>query len=207
MWVVVAGAVVLDMTDSALAVALLSFWRRAAQLSVGSFAGVIGDRLGRRSTLIMSQTVILGAGVALLAFFTGGRLSVWQISAAAFIIGGAWTVDAPARAALVPDLLRHELTADAMLLESFTHSFVGGVGAYLAGWLLKLFGTAAGLSALVALTALNLGLLIWLGRAQVPQTIPVGPVPSGNRLGKASHIYGAAAGCWWSRWFRRFSTS
>ena len=174
MWVVVAGAVVLDMTDSALAVALLSFWRRAAQLSFGSFAGVIGDRLGRRSTLIISQTVILGAGVALLAFFTGGRLSVWQISAAAFIIGGAWTVDAPARAALVPDLLRHELTADAMLLESFTHSFVGGVGAYLAGWLLKLFGTAAGLSALIALTALNLGLLIWLGRAQVPQTIPVG---------------------------------
>ena len=56
-WVIVAGVVVLDMTDSALAVALLTFWRRAAQLVFGSFAGFIGDRLGRRNTLTLSQVL------------------------------------------------------------------------------------------------------------------------------------------------------
>ena len=172
-WVIVAGVVVLDMTDSALAVALLTFWRRAAQLVLGGFAGFIGDRLGRRNTLTLSQVVIFATCVALFLLFAGDRLNPWQITAAAFIIGAAWTVDAPARSALVPDLLGDGLTADAMLLESFTHSIILGLGAYLAGWLLEHFGTAAGLSALITLTGLNLTLLVWLGREKVPQTTSV----------------------------------
>ncbi|MDE0631504.1 MAG: MFS transporter [Caldilineaceae bacterium] len=172
-WVVVAGVVVLDMTDSALAIALLTFWRRAAQLAFGGFAGFIGDRLGRRNTLTLSQVVIFAACVSLLLLFEGGRLNAWQITAAAFIIGAGWTVDAPARAALVPDLLGSRLSADAMMLESLTHSILIGVGAYLAGWLLDSYGAAAGFGALIALTGINLALLIRLGRLQVPQTIPV----------------------------------
>jgi len=93
-WVVVAGVVVLDMTDSALAVALLTFWRRAAQLAFGGFAGFIGDRLGRRNTLTLSQVVIFAACVSLLLLFEGDKLNAWQITAAAFIIGAGWTVDA-----------------------------------------------------------------------------------------------------------------
>ena len=60
-----------------------------------------------------------------------------------------------------------------MLLESFTHSILLGAGGYLAGWLLENFGTAAGLGALITLTGLNLTILVWLGREQVPQTNPV----------------------------------
>ena len=161
------------MTDSALAVALLTFWRRAAQLAFGGFAGFIGDRLGRRNALTLSQFVIFGSCAALFLLFAGQRLSAWHIGAAAFFIGAAWTVDAPARVALVPDLLGSSLTADAMLLESFTHSILIAAGAYLAGWLLELFGTGGGLSALILLTGLNLVLLSWLGREQVPQTISV----------------------------------
>ena len=164
---------VLDMTDSALAVVLLTFWRRAAQLVFGGFAGIIGDRLGRRNTLTLSQVVIFGSCVALLLLFTGARLSAWQIGLAAFIIGAAWTVDAPARAALVPDLLGSGLTADAMLLESFMHSILIGLSAYLAGWLLELYGTAGGLSALLVLTGMNVVLLFWLGREQVAQSVSV----------------------------------
>ena len=161
------------MTDSALAVALLTFWRRAAQLAFGGFAGFIGDRLGRRNALTLSQFVIFGSCAALFLLFAGQKLSAWHIGAAAFFIGAAWTVDAPARVALVPDLLGSSLTADAMLLESFTHSILIAASAYLAGWLLELFGTGGGLSALILLTGLNLVLLSWLGREQVPQTISV----------------------------------
>ncbi len=164
---------VLEMTDSALAVTLLTFWRRAAQLAFGGFAGFIGDRLGRRTTLILSQVVIFAACLSLLLLLEGERLKAWQITAAAFIIGAGWTVDAPARAALVPDILGSRLTADAMLLESLTHSVLLGAGAYMAGWLLEYIGASAGFSALIALTGLNLLLLTWLGRIQVPQTTPV----------------------------------
>ena len=172
-WVVVSGVVVLDMTDSALAVTLLTFWRRAAQLAFGGFAGFIGDRLGRRTTLIVSQVVIFAACLSLLLLLEGERLNARQITVAAFVIGAAWTVDAPARAALVPDLLGSRLTADAMLLESLTHSVLLGAGAYMAGWLLEYIGASAGFSALIVLTGLNLVLLTWLGRLHVPQITPV----------------------------------
>ena len=161
------------MTDSALAVTLLTFWRRAAQLALGGFAGYIGDRLGRRTTLVLSQVVIFAACLLLLLLLEGERLNAWQITTAAFVIGAAWTVDAPARAALVPDLLGHRLTADAMLLESLTHSVLLGAGAYMAGWLLEYLGASAGFGALIVLTGLNLVLLSWLGRVQVPQITPV----------------------------------
>ena len=151
------------MTDSALAVALLTFWRRAAQLAFGGFAGFIGDRLGRRNALTLSQFVIFGSCAALFLLFAGQKLSAWHIGAAAFIIGAAWTVDAPARVALVPDLLGSSLTADAMLLESFTHSILIAASAYLAGWLLELFGTGGGLSALILLTGLKPGSVILAG--------------------------------------------
>ena len=161
------------MTDSALAVTLLTFWRRAAQLAFGGIAGFIGDRLGRRTTLILSQVVIFAACLFLLLLLEGERLSTWQITAAAFIIGAAWTVDAPARAALVPDLLGQRLTADAMLLESLTHSILLGAGAYMAGWLLEYHGASAGFGTLIVLTGLNLVVLTWLGRRQVPQITSV----------------------------------
>ncbi len=179
-----AGVVVLDMTDSALAVTLLTFWRRAAQLVFGGFAGIIGDRLGRRNTLTVSQFVIFLSCLALLLLFAGSRLSAWQIGAAAFIIGASWTVDAPARAALVPDLLGAGLTAEAMLLESFMHSIVNSIAAYLAGWLLELHGTAGGLGALIALTGLNLAILAWLGRDKVPQTISVAATSVWRSMGE-----------------------
>lgn len=179
-----AGVVVLDMTNSALAVTLLTFWRRAAQLLFGGFAGIVGDRLGRRNTLVLSQFVIFLSCLALLLLFAGNRLSAWQIGAAAFIIGASWTVDAPARAALVPDLLGAGLTADAMLLESFMHSLMNSIAAYLAGWLLQLYGTAGGLGALIVLTALNLAILAWLGRAKVPQTISVAATSVWRSMGE-----------------------
>ncbi len=179
-----AGVVVLDMTDSALAVTLLTFWRRAAQLVFGGFAGIIGDRLGRRNTLTVSHFVIFLSCLALLLLFAGGRLSAWQIGAAAFIIGASWTVDAPARAALVPDLLGAGLTAEAMLLESFMHSIVNSIAAYLAGWLLEIHGTAGGLGALIALTGLNLAILAWLGRDKVPQTISVAATSVWRSMGE-----------------------
>ena len=74
---------------------------------------------------------------------------------------------------LCPTFSASRLTADAMLLESLTHSILLGAGAYMAGWLLEYLGASAGFGALIVLTGLNLVLLTWLGRRQVPQITPV----------------------------------
>lgn len=173
MWTVIAGMLVLNLTDSALAVALLSFWRRAAQLTIGSFAGPIGDRLGRRAALLLTQSLILLSTLSLFLLFFAGQLAAWQITVAAFAIGAAWTIDLPARNALVPDLVGHGQTVDAMLLESFVQGIVSSAGAFLAGWLLDSTGPLGGLGVLVALTGSNVVLLQWLASEPIAQTVPV----------------------------------
>lgn len=174
MWTVLAGVLVLDLTDSALAVALLTFWRRAAQLLLGGFAGPIGDRLGRRTTLLVTQGTIFAACAGVLLLLAGDRLAAWQVTVAAFAIGAAWTVDMPARTALTPDLVGQEQTADAMLVESFAQGLVGSVGSYAAGWLLESYGPGLSIAVVLGLTGANLAILWLFSRQEVARTVRVG---------------------------------
>ncbi|MBX3051912.1 MAG: MFS transporter [Caldilineaceae bacterium] len=190
MWTVVAGVLVLDMTDSALAVAMLTFWRRAAQLLLGSFAGPIGDRLGRRTTLLVTQGCVFLTCVGLLLLLAGDRLAAWQVTVAAFAIGAAWTVDMPARTALAPDLVGRAQTADAMLVESFTQGLVGSVGAYAAGWLLQSYGPGPGIGVMLGLTSVNLTILWLFSRQEVTRTVTVGGQSLWASLGEGMRYVG-----------------
>ena len=118
-WTLTAGWLLLDLTDSALTVAMLSFWRRAAQLSIGFFAGPIGDRLGRRRTMVLVQALHLALFGGLLLLWLCDWLAPWHLLALMFTIGLTWTIDMPARAALTPDLVGKAQTTDATLLENF----------------------------------------------------------------------------------------
>jgi MFS family permease len=187
MWTVVAGALVLDLTDSALAVSLLSFWRRAAQLSIGTFAGPISDRIGRRGTLVLTQLTILGAMVAIFLLFFSQQLLAWQMTVAAFLIGAAWAVDLPARNSLVPDLVGGQGTVDAMLLESFVQGIVGSIGALLAGWLLAYLGPTGTFAVLIGLTTINVALLRRFSRAEIARTQPVAGVSLWQSIGQGIH--------------------
>ncbi|HRJ41558.1 MAG: MFS transporter [Caldilineaceae bacterium] len=184
MWTVVAGLLVLDLTNSALAVALLTFWRRGAQLLLGGFAGPIGDRLGRRKTLLLTQSCIFLSCAGVLLLLAGGGLAGWHVTVAAFAIGAAWTVDMPARTALTPDLVGQGQTADAMLVESFAQGAVGSLGAYAAGWLLESYGPGPSVGALVGLTGLNLAILWLFSRQEVARTVAVGGQTLWHSLGE-----------------------
>ncbi len=190
MWTVVAGVLVLDMTDSALAVTLLSFWRRAAQLLLGGFAGPIGDRLGRRTTLLLTQGCIFVSCAGVLILFAGERLAAWHVTVAAFVIGAAWTVDMPARTALTPDLVGRDQTADAMLVESFAQGLLGSIGAYAAGWLLQSYGSGLSFGVMLGLTGLNLALLWLFSRQEVARTVKVGSQSVWGAMGEGLRYVG-----------------
>lgn len=168
-WTLAAGWLLLDLTNSALVVALLSFWRRAAQLTFGFLAGPIGDRLGRRTTMLLVQWVHLVLFGGLFILFWLDRLAPWQLLAAMFVIGITWTVDLPARAALTPDLVGKAQTTDAMLLENFLQGLLGGLGPLAAGWLLVAYGPRAGFGLLIGLAAVHLLLLTDLAHQTIPQ--------------------------------------
>ncbi|MCB0107270.1 MAG: MFS transporter, partial [Caldilineaceae bacterium] len=168
-WTLTAGWLLLELTDSALTVALLSFWRRAAQLAVGFLAGPIGDRLGRRTAMLVVQGTHLVLFGAILLLFRLDRLAAWQILAAMFLIGITWTIDLPARTALTPDLVGKTRITDAMLLENFVLGLLGSVGPFVAGWLLAGYGPLAGFGLLVTLATVHLFLLTDLARQPIPQ--------------------------------------
>jgi MFS family permease len=173
MWMLVAGWLLLDLTDSAFLVAMLSFWRRGAQLLVGFFAGPLGDRLGRRRTLLLMQWLNLGAFAAVALLFWLGWLAPWHLLAAMFVIGIAWTVDLPARIALTPDLVGKAKIADATVLENFMQGLLGGVGPLVAGWVLARYGPLGGFSLLLLITLSHLALLRHFARLTIPQQTPV----------------------------------
>ena len=168
-WTLAAGWLLLELTDSALAVAMLSFWRRAAQLSVGFVAGTIGDRLGRRKTMLIVQWCHLMLFIGILLLFRAERLVPWYLLAAMFLIGITWTVDLPARVALTPDLVGKTKTMDAMLLENFLQGLLGGVGPFVAGLLLARYGPTAAFTLLTLLTGVHLALLIEFAGQDIPQ--------------------------------------
>jgi len=167
-WTLAAGWLLLDLTNSALVVALLSFWRRAAQLTFGFLAGPIGDRLGRRTTMLLVQWLHLALFGTIFYLFLREQLAAWQLLAAMFIIGVTWTVDLPARAALTPDLVGKAQTTDAMLLENFLQGLLGGLGPLVAGGLLSIYGAAAGFALLIGLALLHLILLLDFARRPIP---------------------------------------
>lgn len=173
MWTLTAGWLLLELTDSAFMVAMLTFWRRAAQLSFGFFAGPIGDRLGRRKTILLVQWLNLAAYTTSMILFWLGWLEAWHLLAAMFVVGVSWTVDMPARTALTPDLVGKAKTADAMLLENFMQGLLGGLGPFVAGWLLAIYGPLAGFGLLVLMTLGHLALLIDFSRQAIPQQFVV----------------------------------
>lgn len=167
-WGLSAGWLLLELTDSALTVALLSFWRRAAQLAIGFLAGPIGDRLGRRRTMIVVQVLHLALFGGCLLLWWLAWLAPWQILALMFVMGLTWTIDMPARAALTPDLVGKAQTTDAMLLENFSQGLLGGLGPLVGGWLLAHFGPAAGFGLLTVVAAIHLLLLLDFARQPLP---------------------------------------
>ncbi|MEZ4861609.1 MAG: MFS transporter [Caldilineaceae bacterium] len=173
MWTTTAGWLMLDLTDLAWMVTLLSFWRRTAQLSLGFFAGPVGDRLGRRRAILMTQTLNLVVCTLLLLLFWGGRLTPWLLAGAAFLIGSAWTLDAPARTALTPDLVGAERITEAMILENFLQSLMSSMGPFVAGWLLALTGPIGCFVVLVGMTGANVLLLQRLVHHQVERTTQI----------------------------------
>lgn len=170
MEVIVVGWLVLELTNSAWALALVGFCRSVPLLLFGFVAGALTDRIGRRRVILTAQaaTLLLYALLAWLAW--AEVIDVWQMGLISFGLGCAWAFDWPARRAVMPDLIGKALTLDAMLLESFLQSIARIAGPVLAGWLIAAYGAAGCFAAMALLSASALWSLLGLPPSQVVTT-------------------------------------
>lgn len=178
---IVVGWLVLEITDSALQVAAMGFYRSIPFLIVGFVSGPVVDYLGRRTTILLSQTttLLIIAAIALLLWFD--VLALWHLGLGSFLMGVAWSLDWPSRRSFVPDLVGKNRTVDALLLENFAQNIARIGGPFAGGILIASFGAKGAFIALAILSAVTLFILVGISRpAARPKTVVAQTSPWAN---------------------------
>lgn len=165
MEMVVLGWLVFDLTDSARMVSLVAFCRTLPLLLVSLFSGAIIDHIGRRRVVIAAQGVNLLAYLALMALLWSGLAAPWNIALVALSLGTAWSLDWPARRALIPDLIGKEQMIEGIVLESVITGVARIIAPSLAGALIAQYGALGCYSVMAILSGCALSILFPLLRS------------------------------------------
>jgi len=118
--IVARGVLVLDITDSAASVGIVTFAAMAPRFVVPPFAGYLADRFTRRSVLIGSYAANMLLGVALTVLVFMGDIQVWQLMLLSTLNGAARTFQMTATQALVPNLIPRPVLMNAVALNYAT---------------------------------------------------------------------------------------
>jgi MFS family permease len=106
------------------------------------YAGVIADRMSRRTLLIMTQTAMMLLAFVLAGLVFAGLVQPWHIVVLALLLGIANAFDAPARQAFVVELVDRKDLTNAIALNSTMFNAATVVGPALAGVVYALVGPA-----------------------------------------------------------------
>lgn len=134
---------VLQLSDSGVALGIATALQFAPSLLFGLWGGVLVDRLDRRRTVIFTQAASAVLAAALAAVTLGGVVALWMVYALALGLGLVTVVDAPARQALVTEKVPAEDYVNAQALNSTVHNTGRLIGPALAGVVIALAGVGA----------------------------------------------------------------
>jgi MFS family permease len=160
MEMVVVGWTVLELTNSAWAVAVVGFARNAPLLVFGLFGGVIADRFDRRHLLLVTQVVNVVTSVTLAGLVIGGGLVYWHLIAGSLVLGLSWAIDWPSRRSLIMDLVGREHLANGVILDTTSMNLTKIIGPLLGGSLIATLGLEVCFALLTVFYAGGMVLLI-----------------------------------------------
>jgi MFS family permease len=106
-------------------------------------AGLLADRLPKRTILLYTQTVSMLLAFALAILLASGKLQVWHVFVLAVLLGIVNSADAPARQAFTIEIIddRRDLV-NAIALNSSMFNLARVIGPAVAGLLLAALGAA-----------------------------------------------------------------
>lgn len=165
---------VLQITDSPLAVGITTALQFLPMLLFGLWGGLIADRYPKRRLLLATQ-MFMGLLAALLAALTlTGHVQIWQVYLIAFGLGLATVVDNPSRQTFVNEMVPHELVRNAVSLNSGNFQLARMLGPAVAGVVISAVGSgwAFGINAVSYLAPIA-GLLAMRNTELQPQQRPV----------------------------------
>jgi len=135
------AVLVIQLTDSAIALSIVIATRLVPTLLFGLLAGAVADRFDKKPILSLTQYVSLLSYLYLGVAIVGGFIDFWQIVATAFVSGTAMAFNQPVRQALIPSLVPREHLLNAIALNSTALSLMRVGGGSIAGVLLLFLST------------------------------------------------------------------
>lgn len=134
---------VLQLSDSGVALGFTLALQFAPILVLGMWGGVLVDRFDRRKLIVGTQSAqaVLAATLGALALV--GAVQMWMVYVLALLLGFVTVVDVPARHAFIGDMVGPADYVNAQSLNSTVHNVGRLVGPALAGVLIASVGVAA----------------------------------------------------------------
>lgn len=139
--VVAQGWLVLQLTNSAFLLGLVTAISTLPTLIFSLHGGVIVDRFPKRKILIFTQTSSMILAFALGILTVLKIINVGEILILSFLLGLVTAVDAPARQAFVPEMVGKEKLPSAIALNSGVFNAARVIGPAVAGFLIVIVGT------------------------------------------------------------------
>jgi MFS family permease len=131
---------VLELTDSAFLLGLVSFAQTVPVLLLSLPAGVVADRLSRRRLLLVTQAILLLLTLLLAVLVVLRHVTFWQLLAISLLMGVAIAFNGPAWQSFITDLVGRDDLMNAIALNSVQFNFSRIIGPSLAGVLIALVG-------------------------------------------------------------------
>lgn len=133
---------VLRLTDSPLALGIVTACQTVPVLAFVLFGGVLADRLPKRRVLVITQAVMMAQAVTIAVLTAGGWIRLWELYALAAVLGTATAVDNPTRQAFVKEMVGPEDVPNAVALNSIVMNTARLVGPALGGLTIAAVGVA-----------------------------------------------------------------
>ena len=167
---------VLQITNSPLAVGITTALQFLPMLLFGLWGGLLVDRYPKRLLLMITQSVMGVLAVILAVLTLAGTVQVWQVYLIALGLGLATVVDNPARQTFVNEMVPKNLVRNAVGLNSGNFQLARMLGPAVAGVLIS----AVGIGWAFALNALSfVAVLVALGLMRSRELIRMPLAPRG----------------------------
>ncbi len=131
---------VLSLTHSPIAVAVLSVARFGPFTLLSLFAGTVVDRFDKRRLVIVTQTLQGVLAVVLTVLALGGVVEPWHVYVIAFLGGAVLVFDAPARQGLTFQMVGRDELPNAIALNATLFNAGRIVGPAIAGAMISFVG-------------------------------------------------------------------
>ena len=132
---------VLQLTNSPLAVGVTTALQFLPILLFGLLGGLVIDRFPKRSLLVVTQAAMGLLATVLATLTLSGVVAVWHIYAVAFALGLVTVVDNPTRQVFVNEMVPRHLVRNAVSLNTGTFQLARLVGPAVAGVLIAATGS------------------------------------------------------------------